>query len=72
VVKMDIEGAGITVLLEAPEDVLLRIGPITVEFHASQGLTSKEEREAVFDRLAKLGFDRHRFSLRHHGDIFFC
>lgn len=69
--KVDIEGAEIPLLLGSSDQVLSAIGQITVEFHESHGLISQADVAAVYKRLDELGFDRHRFSLRHHGDVLF-
>lgn len=69
--KVDIEGAEVPLLLGASDQTLSNIGQITVEFHESHGLISRADVTAVCRRMSRLGFDRHRFSLRHHGDVLF-
>ncbi len=60
--KLDIEGAEIDVLLHAPEALLAQIGQITAEFHAHTVELARSPAEelkrihAVVERLESLGF----------------
>ena len=55
-VKMDIEGAEVMVLDACPDEILLQIGQLAVEFHESLGLTSMSDVFRIAGRLEKLGF----------------
>ncbi len=59
--KVDIEGAEVPVLLSTPEALLRRIDQITMEFHDFCGLVTPEQLAAVVERLESLGFDGLRF-----------
>jgi FkbM family methyltransferase len=59
--KVDIEGAEVGVVLNSPEAVLRRIDQITMEFHDFCGLVTPEQFAAVVGRLEELGFDGLRF-----------
>ena len=54
--KIDVEGAEIPVLLTTPPDVLRRCKQISVEFHAFCGLVSAASVVDAKTRLATLGF----------------
>ena len=70
--KLDIEGAEFDLVAKTPDEVLRRIGQITVECHdflpefKGRGLY-----EALRDRLEVLGFIRCCMSIRTHGDVLF-
>jgi FkbM family methyltransferase len=68
-VKMDIEGAEIPVLMETPEAVLKKIGQITVEFHDFCNYVSVEQVEAALARMRQLGFRICRMTTHAHGDV---
>lgn len=57
--KMDIEGAEVEVLLTSPESVLRRFSQITVEFHCDPvfGFGGRAEVERVLARMRSLGFE---------------
>lgn len=57
-VKMDIEGAEVAVLRDAPNDVLRRIGQLTIEFHGDPmfGFGLADEVEHVITSLRQRGF----------------
>jgi FkbM family methyltransferase len=61
--KVDIEGAELTMLEAASEALLHRIGQITVEFHDFIYPELKSRVEAVKKRLEAIGFWRINFSL---------
>src|SRR5262249_33443313 len=56
VLKLDIEGAELSVIDSLPDDLILRIGQITVEFHDFLGYHTTQEAEQRIDRIAALGF----------------
>ena len=62
VLKLDVEGAEIAVLLEASDDLLRRIDQITIEFHDFCGFVSRRDVMSVQRRLRGLGFTRVRGS----------
>jgi FkbM family methyltransferase len=70
--KLDIEGAEFDLIESTPEDVLRRIGQLTVEFHdflpqfSGRGLFEKAR-----DRLTHLGFQCSVMSFSTHGDVLF-
>lgn len=59
--KVDIEGAEVPMLLCASDALLGRIDQITMEFHDFCGLVSPEQLAAVVERLERAGFDGLRF-----------
>lgn len=61
--KIDIEGAELDVLRDAPPDVLRRCHQITCEFHNFLDPTLTPKVRAVHQRLQALGFTRITFSL---------
>lgn len=61
-VKVDIEGAELDVLLGASPETLLRIGQLAVEFHDFWYEQLVERTEQVKRRLQGLGFDMIRFT----------
>jgi FkbM family methyltransferase len=62
VLKIDIEGAEIGVLDSVSDEILSKIGQITIEFHDFCGVTPSAEVRRVVGRLQKLGFFYIRFS----------
>ncbi len=56
VLKLDIEGAELGVIDSMPNDLIGRIGQITIEFHDFLGYHSTAEVERRVDRIAALGF----------------
>jgi FkbM family methyltransferase len=56
VLKLDIEGAELSVIDSLPDDLILRIGQITVEFHDFLGYHTTQEAEQRIDRITALGF----------------
>jgi FkbM family methyltransferase len=74
VVKLDVEGAELPVLEGAPEDLLARIGQITVEFHDFlPGFSDHRRLAQVKRRLAQSGFRGFVASRPRgdHGDVLF-
>jgi FkbM family methyltransferase len=59
--KVDIEGAEIGMLLSTPDSVLRSIDQISVEFHDFCGLNTSAEVSAVLSRLDAAGFEPIRF-----------
>jgi hypothetical protein len=59
--KIDIEGAEIALLLNTPADVLRRAAQVTVEFHNLCGLCTVRDVEHVVARMSAIGFDAIRF-----------
>ena len=71
VLKMDIEGAEIGVIDACSDELLRRIGQITVEFHDHAGLVSKAEVRRVIRRLHGLGFRHFSRYLHSYYDTLF-
>ena len=69
--KLDIEGAEIGVLLKASEDFLRKKKQICVEFHESHHPEDLPEVLKVIERLKGLDFYVCKFSHYDHGDVFF-
>jgi len=72
-VKMDIEGAEVDVIVAAAEDLLLRIGQLSIEFHdfdQTSGVTASGVNKVV-DKLTKIGFSKLKFSYWTNGDVLF-
>lgn len=66
--KCDIEGAEIAMLRATPDDVLSRVGQMTVEFHDFCGITPPAEVLSTIDRLRQIGFQSVRMSRVGHQD----
>jgi FkbM family methyltransferase len=66
--KIDIEGAEIAMLESCPDEVLMKIGQITAEFHDFCGLVPNADVERVISRLQQLGFGYVRMSRIGHQD----
>jgi FkbM family methyltransferase len=60
--KIDIEGAEVPLLLETPSDVLAGVAQITIEFHDFCNLTPTPVVHRMINRLKSLGFSAIRFS----------
>lgn len=70
--KLDIEGAEFDVIEKTPDDLLISIGQITVEFHDFlPGFRGRGLFERARQRLAKLGFVCWRMAFRTNGDVLF-
>jgi FkbM family methyltransferase len=67
--KIDIEGSEVLMLLNTPDAVLRQIDQITVEFHNLVGLCTVEEIMKVVRKLQNAGFDAVRFDGLHAGSI---
>jgi FkbM family methyltransferase len=68
--KIDIEGAELDLLLESDEAVLSRVVQITVEFHIFLCEAHRPRVAAIFDRLHKLGFHGLSFSRNYEDTLF--
>ena len=62
VLKLDVEGAEVPIILSTPDRILQSIDQITVEFHDFCGLISSEQLSSVCERLESLGFESMRFA----------
>ena len=70
VLKLDIEGAELAVIDSLSDDLICRIGQITVEFHDFLGYYSTDEVVARVDRMVALGFRELFWSeVRNTGDV---
>jgi FkbM family methyltransferase len=70
-VKVDIEGAEIPLLLKTPDEHLSRVAQFSVEFHDFIGLGTREDIASVRERMSKLGFRSIRFSRTNQNWLFF-
>lgn len=70
VLKLDIEGAELEVLSNAPRQTLARVRQITVEFHDFLDAALEPHVRLVYARLSELGFSRVRFA-RGNDDVLF-
>lgn len=66
--KVDIEGAEIGMLDACPDELLSRVGQISIEFHDFCGITPSGEVRRVLRRLHGLGFRAVRMSRVGHQD----
>ena len=69
--KMDIEGEEVDVLLQAPAHLFARIAQMTVEFHDFLDRAQVPRIEAAIARMRELGFHAVCFSFRSYGDMLF-
>jgi len=69
-VKMDIEGAELGVLLGAPQSLLENIGQLTIEFHDWLDAAQREPAARVARRLHDSGFARIDFSTNNTDVLF--
>lgn len=70
--KVDIEGAEVDLFTSLSDEVLGRMGQITVEFHDFiESLNMANEVDAIKRRLASLGFACIVFSRSNNGDVLF-
>lgn len=69
--KMDIEGEEVDVLLSAPAAVFSRVVQMTVEFHDFLDPSSVPAIREVIQRMRGFGFYAVRFSFRSYGDVLF-
>ena len=65
--KVDIEGAEVSLLDSLPDAFLQGIGQIAIEFHDFCGLVDKPDVERLVKRLETLGFRSINFSKASHG-----
>lgn len=70
-IKLDIEGAEIDVLLQSPDELLLRAGQITIEFHDFLLKNQLVLIQQVIRKLTRLGFYYARMSYSDHSDTLF-
>lgn len=70
-VKMDIEGAEVSVIDSAPDDVLRRINQLTLEFHDFNGMVDPVEVQKIISRFHDIGFDHLRSTRRFYEDTLF-
>ena len=66
--KVDIEGQEVAMIDATEDELLLRIGQITIEFHDFCGLVSSSEVKRIIKRLRRLGFHSARMSRVGHQD----
>ena len=69
-VKVDIEGAELPMLLETPEAILRRLEQISVEFHDFRRAELKPFVDRARQRLRALGFDELRVTLDNQDVLF--
>ena len=69
--KLDIEGAELTLLPKVTEEFLVACTQITVEFHDFLQIEDRSQILAIRDRLCSLGFSYIRFSHFTWGDCLF-
>ena len=70
-IKMDIEGEELAVLLNAPADLFERVAQMTIEFHDFLDPSSLPKVKAVISRMRELGFHAFCFSWHSYGDLLF-
>ena len=70
-IKMDIEGEEVAVLMGAPKELFSRVAQMTVEFHDFLDPASIPAIRKVIARMRSLGFYVFCFSWRSHGDLLF-
>jgi FkbM family methyltransferase len=58
IVKCDIEGAEIEAFASCPDDLLVRLSQISIEFHHTMGGGTRDEAASLIRRLQRLGFWR--------------
>ena len=69
--KCDIEGAEVGMFRTTSDDLLRRIGQITIEFHDYHGFHTLKEFEEMRDRLFSLGFGGIKFSPNNTNWLFY-
>jgi FkbM family methyltransferase len=69
--KLDIEGAEIGVILKSSDELLQACDQLTIEFHDMIGYTPVEQVKQAIDRLERLGFRACRQTYNGHGDMLF-
>jgi FkbM family methyltransferase len=67
-VKLDVEGAEVPVLLETPDEVLRKISQFTIEYHDFLGYITPEQINQTMARMKQLGFSICVLS-RHKQDV---
>ena len=56
VLKVDVEGAEVSIFESVSDEMLRAIGQITLEFHDFCGMITSSEADAIQERLKRLGF----------------
>ncbi|MFN3193059.1 MAG: FkbM family methyltransferase [Aureliella sp.] len=69
--KVDIEGAEVGMLDATEDDLLTSIPQISIELHDFNGMITRQESKAIFDRLHGLGFESLRISLTNNENVLF-
>lgn len=69
--KVDIEGAEIRLFQSLPDQLLVQIGQIAVEFHELMGHTDVGEIRSLMRRMDDLGFAVFKMSFSHYADVLF-
>lgn len=69
--KIDIEGAEVSVLSTVDSSVLGNVAQLTVEYHDTMYPEQTPKIREIDRRLASFGFLRVRMSLRHKGDVLY-
>lgn len=69
--KLDIEGEEVDLLLQLESEILSRIDQITVEFHFVNFPDHRKKFEAIAQRMSAAGFWYHNFSTKPGTDILF-
>lgn len=70
-IKLDVEGAELDILREAPAGLLQRVGQITCEFHDFIDASHKPSIRTVCKRLSRLGFIVVPMAMTTYGDTLF-
>ncbi len=70
-IKMDIEGEEVPILLKADAALFTRVAQMTIEFHDFLDPKSLPSIFQVIARLRELGFTAYRMSWRSYGDMVF-
>lgn len=69
--KVDIEGAELSMFDAADDETLLRMDQITVEFHDFMDPDQTADVRRIMARMRGLGFWAIKFTRRFHGDVLF-
>src|SRR5262245_6361472 len=70
-IKMDIEGEEVPLLLDAPDCLFERVAQLSVEFHDFIDASCVPQIIAAIERMNSLGFHAVRFSWHSYGDVLF-
>lgn len=71
ILKLDVEGAEVPILMSAPDDLLMASEQVTVEFHDFHGFTPRSQCEDVIRRMESLGFRTISVLRETYGDVLF-